>query len=306
MGIIKEKKGDVTIYRVQKLIPDAPMEKYKNKKVNPKIIHTILTHNADVYDQDTGALLLKFRKNVLTPGKVDLFYDNVIGHANTTTHLRQNTTGKKNNDWKNTNVKSNIFGYFDRWTPYHNYTFRMNGVKAPIMVRECKFNTDHPEQYKNTFPMIKEVDDLYDKLVPDYYANQIRKARQTPFKIANTAFTTITTNVNYQTMIHKDRGDDEEGFGNLIVIEKGKYDGAETCFPQYGIGVDLRTNDVLFMDVHEWHGNLPMRNKSADAVRLSVVCYLRTKIWERTKGKTRAFMKRHNKTVKKYSHLIKN
>ena len=64
MGIIKEKKGDVTIYRVQKIIPDAPMEKYKNKKVNPKNIHTILTHNADVYDQDTGALLLKFRKNV--------------------------------------------------------------------------------------------------------------------------------------------------------------------------------------------------------------------------------------------------
>ena len=43
--------------------------------------------------------------------------------------------------------------------------------------------------------------------------------------IINTAFTTITTNV--KTRLHKD---DDEGFGNLIVIEDGKYEGSETCF----------------------------------------------------------------------------
>lgn len=46
--------------------------------------------------------------------------------------------------------------------------------------------------------------------------------------IINTAFTTITTNVNFKTRLHKDR--DDEGFGNLIVIEDGKYEGSETCF----------------------------------------------------------------------------
>ena len=96
--------------------------------------------------------------------------------------------------------------------------------------------------------MLKQVDSLYKKYIPTYYKIQRQKADE---PIINTAFTTITTNV--KTRLHKDR--DDEGFGNLIVIEDGKYEGSETCFPQYGIGVDVRQNDILFMNVHEWHAN---------------------------------------------------
>lgn len=135
--------------------------------------------------------------------------------------------------------------------------------------------------------------------MPDHYKRQHRKAKQTYFKIADTAFTTVTTNVNYKTAIHTDRGDDAEGFGNLVVIERGKYTGAETCFPQYGVGVNVRTGDVLFMDVHEWHGNLPIRLENKDAVRLSIVCYLRHRLWEKTRGKTKKFMKRHVATYRR-------
>jgi hypothetical protein len=53
------------------------------------------------------------------------------------------------------------------------------------------------------------------------------------------------------------------------------------------------------MDVHEAHGNLPIILKSPDAKRLSIVCYLRKNIWEQTKGKTKKFMLKHNKTIKK-------
>ena len=148
--------------------------------------------------------------------------------------------------------------------------------------------------------MIEDIDRLYEKLTPQHYSNQYKKARQTPFKIANTAFTTITTNVNFQTTVHKDKGDDSDGFGNLVVIEKGSYSGGETCFPQYGIGVDVRTNDILFMNVHEWHANLPIKLATKDSVRLSVVCYLRYNIWLRSKGKTKKFMEKHNRTMKKY------
>ena len=69
--------------------------------------------------------------------------------------------------------------------------------------------------------------------------------------------------------------------------------------PQYGIGVNVRTGDILFMDVHEWHGNLPIHLEEKDAKRLSVVCYLRHNIWEKTKNKTKKFMVEHNKTVRK-------
>jgi hypothetical protein len=62
--------------------------------------------------------------------------------------------------------------------------------------------------------------------------------------------------------------------------------------------VDVRTNDIIFMDVHYAHGNLPIELETKDAKRLSIVCYLRTNIWKQTKGKTKKFMMRHNKTMK--------
>ena len=94
-----------------------------------------------------------------------------------------------------------------------------------------------------------------------------------------------------------------KGFGNLSVIERGKYHGGYTLFPRYKVGFDLRTGDFLAMDVHEWHCNTEMRetaedkafNKSLPEIylnnketgtqgidkpysRLSFVCYLREKL----------------------------
>ena len=193
---------------------------------------------------------------------------------------------------------SNIFGFFDRWSPSHKVIFKKFGKTPDVTVRECRFNQDYPENYKKTIPLIKEIDEQYSKLTPEQYKLQRKKANQTYFKIPGTSFTTITTNVNFQTTIHTDKGDDEEGFGNLAVIERGKYTGGETCFPQYGVGVDVRTGDVLFMDVHQPHANLPIVKETDDTIRLSIVCYLRKNVWLRTKNRTRRFYERHNKTVK--------
>ena len=157
---------------------------------------------------------------------------------------------------------------------------------------------DNPILYLHTLPLIKQIDSLYKLYIPNKYKLQIKKANQTNFRIPQTSFTTITTNVNYRTSIHKDKGDDVEGFGNLTVINKGKYSGAETCFPQYGIGVDVKNGDILFMNVHEWHGNLPMKMIDKDAIRLSIVCYLRHNIWLNTKGVSKQDMEKHNNIIR--------
>jgi len=298
--IKKEKKGDITIYTVKKNFSDEKMATMMSKFVQRSMIDHILKEDADVYTEE-GKLLLKFRKNVLPKADIDIFYDNIYEFASLETSNRGTAGGgsKKKNLADNKAVKSNIFGYFDSWTPSHKIKFSKLGIKSPLGVRECRFNQKWPEKYKETIPLIEEVDRLYQKLTPDQYALQKRKANQTPFRISNTAFTTVTTNMNFRTAIHTDKGDDPEGFGNLAVIQRGEYKGGETCFPQYGLGADLRTGDILFMDVHQPHGNLPMTDKSKDAIRLSIVCYLRTRIWERTKGKTRKFMEKHNRTIKK-------
>jgi hypothetical protein len=299
----KEQKGRITIYYLKKDVDDETAKKFHNTFVKPSQIHHIIKEDADVYDYDSGELLIKFRKGVLKQENIDIFYENIAEFANKISTNRGNASNTNKKKKKavgiNPGVKSNIFGYFDSFSISQKAIFKRKGIKAPLNVRECVFNRDYPEKYQKTIPLIEEIDAQYKKLTPEHYEKQFSKAKQTHFKITNTAFTTVTTNVNFRTAVHLDKGDDPEGFGNLAIIEKGSpYKGGETCFPQYGIGVDARMGDIVFMNVHYLHGNLPIEGPK-DIVRLSIVCYLRTGIWEKTKGKTKKFMEYHNKTVKK-------
>ena len=302
--IKKEKVGNIMVYHIDKIISDEKMDKLKGKKITPAMIHTIIDIDSDVYTAD-GKLLLKFRKDKLSMKNINLFYENVIDFAKHTSSNRSAASGsKKYNISTNPKIMTNILGYFDIWGPSQKRAFKDRNIKLPLEVRETKFTSEFPEKHKNIIPLIQNIDTLYKKYAPSYYEKQRKKANQTAFKIPNTAFTTITTNINFQTAIHKDVGDDIEGFGNLAVIEHGgEYSGAETCFPQYGIGINVRTGDILFMDVHEWHANLPMivtdSPSSEKTIRLSIVCYLRHNVWNRSKGKTKKYMIQHNKTIKK-------
>ena len=290
--------------KVKKILSDEEMEKIKDTTINSSMIHTIINKNAEIYKED-GTLLLKFIKGAIKDGNT--FYNNIkpfIGKYKS--NNRGGVSGSKKKSVKhNPDTNTMIFGYMDTWSPMQKFIFKKLNFKPSINVRETMYNMDEPEKYKKVIPFIQQIDKLYKKNIPIHYKKQRKKADETPFKIDNTAFTTITVNLNFKTMIHKDKGDDEEGFGNLTVIKKGEYDGGETCFPQYGIGVNVQDGDILFMDVHEWHGNLPLKNKSKDSERMSVICYLRKGVWEKSKGKTISFMEKHNKTIKNLRGKIK-
>ena len=283
--------------KVSKIKTDEEMELIKNKEVTTKMINKIINDDAEIYTE-TGELLFKFKKNVLTGGKD--FYKNVkpFMDKHPSSNRGSVSGGIKKNIKDNPIIKTSILGYFDRWAPKQKVLFKKAGIKTPLEVRETLFNMIEPEKYKLVIPYIKQVDNLYKKYIPDKYKKQRKKADETEFKIEGTSFTTVTTNINFQTTIHKDKGDDEDGFGNISVVENGSYDGGETCFPQYGIGVNVREGDLLLMNVHEWHGNLPIKLKGKNVERLSIVCYLRRNIWLRTKNKTKKFRDKHNKTLR--------
>lgn len=291
------RKRNVMIYFVSKDYDNSDLEHVSFLKRAD--IKTIINHDADVLTED-GKLLLRFRKNKLSYDNIEAFYENVIGFAVNKTSNRGSASGSNSkNIFDNPKVMSNIIGYFDKFSPSQKVKLKQLGKPIPnITVRETRFLVEYPQKFMKLMPLLKEIDYLYKLLVPDFYIKQKRKAKQTPFHIENTAFTTVTTNVNYHTAVHTDKGDDSEGFGNLTVIEHGKYKGGETCFPQYGIGVDVRTSDILFMDVHQPHGNLPIELTTPDAKRLSIVCYLRINIWEQTRGKTHKFMEKHLSNLK--------
>jgi hypothetical protein len=282
---------------VSKKISDEKMFDLKNTFIKRSQIDTILEKDATVYTED-GKLLFIFKKNKLSGGQdfYNITSTYVKSHPSTN---RGSATGASNyNVYDNPKVNTAIIGYFDRWSPSQKKTFRLKQMKPSIEARETYFTSKYPDKFKQLFPYIQQINTLYKTYLPDFYKKQIKKANETFYKIDNTAFTTVTININYQTTIHKDAGDDDEGFGNLSVIEHGKYTGGEICFPQYGVGVNLREGDMLFMNVHEWHANLPMKFEKG-AERMSVVCYLRKKVWERTRGRSKKYMQNYTKKVKK-------
>lgn len=299
--IKKENINGIPTYYVDKDMDDVEAHALKNTFVKRSQIKLIINDDADVYTVDEK-LLLRFRKNKLSENKSEEFYNNIIDFATIPSSNRGSASGSKTKNIKeNPKIMTNIIGYFDKFSPRQK--MKMKSAKLKIIgARPCRFNTQFPEKYKKVIPLIEEIDDYYKKYIPASYKKQYDKAKQTYFRIDKTSFTTVTTNVNFQTTIHTDKGDDAEGFGNLAVIEHGNYDGGETCFPQYGIGVDVRTKDILFMDVHQWHGNLPIKPKTKDAKRLSIVCYLRHNVWKNTKGKSKSFLIKRTQEIIKLSN----
>ena len=193
----------------------------------------------------------------------------------------------------NNQVASNPIGFYEE---------SKNFAKLPC--RLTHFTRVNYDKYTDGLPFIQRIDQCFNKLIPEAHEKQLSKANEKcHLKIPNTCFSTITINRNFRTALHRDAGDYKEGFGNLTVIERGKYHGGYTCFPQFGIGVDVRRGDFLAMDVHEWHTNTPIYETEEDKLfneslepaykdnpevgtvgiyhkytRLTFVCYLREKI----------------------------
>ena len=194
----------------------------------------------------------------------------------------------------NNQVASNPIGFYEQ---SHNL-----GTKLPC--RLTHFTRTSFDQFHDGLPFIQRISELFHKLIPDSYQKQFERADQKKhLKIPGTCFSTITINRNFRTALHRDAGDFKEGFGNLTVIRRGKYHGGYTILPQFGVAVDVDSNDFLAMDVHQWHSNTPIYETNEDKIfnnnlepafkdnpkvgttgiyekytRLTFVCYLREKI----------------------------
>lgn len=211
--------------------------------------------------------------------------------------------GKPSKMRVNNVVASGVIGYYEK-TPFLGQPCRMTGYTRRGL-----------KQFLHGVPYLEAIDAQFKKLVPDAHKKQLAAVSKKPmYQISDTAFSTLTVNMNFRTALHKDAGDYSEGFGNLSVIEWGKYHGGETLFPRYGVGINLRTGDFVAMDVHEWHTNAPIIETKEDAEynktlpdirtrdpttgvigsqeryqRISFVCYFREKIEECIEKDTRDY-----------------
>ena len=284
----------------------------------------IINYSADIYAEDPEApggrrLLAKFRKAVFPKEITDLAWESFYRAAAPSRNRgaaggpidSKSTYWKKRNAvdidrWSarymqngkvskmrvNNNVFSSVLGYFER-TPFMGLPCRLTS-----------YTQTYFKGYTKGIPYIQAIDQQFKELIPDKHALQLKRNRSNPtYQIADTAFSSVTINRNFRTALHQDAGDFKQGYGNLSVIEQGKYRGGETLFPQYGVGVDLRTGDFIAMDVHQWHCNTALYeapedkefNRSIESpykhsdetgtmgsnfpfTRISFVCYLREKL----------------------------
>ena len=174
--------------------------------------------------------------------------------------------GTLSNSARGVQVKSGIMGYSDRYS------------RIPFC-RTTEFTRRYFEEYKQTLPYLNYISKLFKEYIPERYKPQKKAWEDThkDFKIPETPFTTITVNKNFRTACHYDAGDLKEGFGNLAVLQAGEYTGAYTIIPKYGVGIDVRSCDVSFFDVHELHGNTEIKTKG-NAERISIIAYYRNKM----------------------------
>lgn len=334
--------SNIKILKLSPILTEEETNKLEGHKVPSRHYKYIIDYDADVYsigeNGNADKLLCKFRKNVIPNAKCVRVFKILQTHANKPNYNRGAAAGilddkklpkfirtskiikrdrfrvfYKDADGvvKKSNIGniafSSILGYYDRPDRSKYRGKSMNSRKKMPLCRVTKFTESYPKEWELIVDLIKTIDKQFKKLIPDRHKLQHDMASKTPdYQIANTAFSTITVNYNWQTAGHRDAGDFDAGFGNLIVIELYKcstmkdirtqnitnYAGGMTGFPRWGVAFDVRQGDFLAMDVHQLHCNTELtpvewnfkyddkliEGKMPQFGRLSVVSYLRKKM----------------------------
>lgn len=258
--------------KVRKTMRRDVAEKLKGTFLTDDSFDTLITEDTDAYDL-YGNLLFRYRKNAipfeLLKSGYEAFKDSIQvtdgrGIASGSSHKRIRKDGSVSNITIGNKVQSGNVGFMD----------------AGAMVHYCRktaFARDYFDKFTQGIPFVEFIDKKYEELCPEHYAKQIAIAKGTNrnYRIADTSFTTVTVNRNFATAVHKDAGDFPEGFGNLIIYREGGYKGGYFCLPEYRVAIDMQNCDLLFADVHKWHGNTPFYDCSDDYLRIAFVMYFR-------------------------------
>ena len=170
----------------------------------------------------------------------------------------------------------------------------MLGSMDPIgQTRYCRLSSwtgRNLPDWETLQPPLRVIGEHLRDNVPDRWAAQMSRVMNThdDWIIPGTPFSTVTVNNTYPTGVHTDKGDLDEGYSTIACLRRGPYTGGQLVFPAYRVAVDLRDGDLILMDAHQWHGNVPITCpcggelrgpcKTCGAERISLVSYYRTKI----------------------------
>ena len=265
--------------------------------ITPSMIDRIITDTETGYDKD-GTLLFYFIKNVFTDDEIkpleptiDLASTFIVSNGRGTAsgkldmtnplwpkslqnmtlddkHIHNKYTlnpegiGKRKMKLGNP-VYSNIVGYYDK-----QLIPKKKEIPTIPKCRLTQFSSRFFLKYQTLLPYVEKLSTIMKDQCPNEHKRQRNFVAKTGQSIGDSCYSTLTINKNFRTAVHTDKGDYKEGIGTITTF--GDFTGGEFCLPEFRIGFDVKPNDILFVNVHKEHGNLPFEGS-----RYSMVSYAR-------------------------------
>ena len=152
---------------------------------------------------------------------------------------------------------------------------RFTGMIKPSGWMEKKSNQEKWEVLQNIAPLNEGALKV---AAPDIWRRQRAFADnyiESKYHIGGAPITALSEN-RYSSegtakmSAHVDGKDLEFGMTTMCVFRIGDFEGANLCFPRYGLAIEADDGDVLIADSNELHGVTPIRG---NGVRLSCVAY---------------------------------
>jgi hypothetical protein len=142
--------------------------------------------------------------------------------------------------------------------------------------RPTAWSLERPDILEISRDFERNVHRVYEEELPHHWKDQMEfmKNVSANFKYFKSPYTTITVNHQARFPYHYDLGDFAGGLGNLVVLDGSDDESGVIVMPTQRISFLVRPGDILFMDVHTLHGNLPLNGKE----RLTAVLYARENI----------------------------
>ena len=256
--------------RVRTQIPKSELDKKVGKIITDKDFNVLLTGPTKVVGP-SGQPLAIYLPAAIPESLREANYLTLHGIKDKTDNRALASGSRKfkvRQQLRANNVRSAIIGSYN------------NDKKRFPYCRTTAWTGKNTEQFRSMYPLFQHIGHTLESYVPERWANQMLRAKQTDpaWIVEGTPFTTMTVNNTYPTGVHTDKGDLDEGFSCLATWRRGQYSGGFLTFPEWRFAVNMQDGDLMLMDAHQWHGNTDLVLGSEDAERISLVLYYRTKM----------------------------
>ncbi len=123
----------------------------------------------------------------------------------------------------------------------------------------------HPEMLSGNRALIELANNVFAQHLRTTHAAQRTVVQKIPWRLWNTAFTTVYVAKNFRTAYHRD--------GNLngamtAITPLGKFSGGGLVLLRWGLVIPYQPGDLLIFNAEQLHGNLPFEGE-----RMSVALF---------------------------------